>query len=194
MLQTIHTFVNIGKWREEKRKKNKKSWFKDSILISRSLTIFISFQRCVIVEKLLDSSNFKQFQFIWTVIQPAMHRDFMYTAKKEFPEINFLPISTHVSRKLRVSCVYLTWGRWTPGNNIESKPDAALIRLLLTSILTLTLIVLLVFVVFAVPHLLSFFFFRLCLDILFNVILKVFSYAIHMSDNRKYTSYCSLHM
>ena len=32
-----------------------------------------------------------------------MHRDFMYTAKKEFPALEFLPISTHTTRKLRVT-------------------------------------------------------------------------------------------
>ena len=50
----------------------------------------------------MSMSNLKQFQFIWTVIQPAMHRDFMYTAKKEFPDQDFAPISIHATRKLKV--------------------------------------------------------------------------------------------
>ena len=59
------------------------------------------------MEKLLACSNYKQFQLIWTVIQPAMHRDFMYTAKKEFPSLEFMPISTHTTRKLKVLKQYL---------------------------------------------------------------------------------------
>ena len=47
-------------------------------------------------------SDIRQIQLVWTVIQPAMHRDFMYSAKKEFPSQKFIPISTHTTRELKV--------------------------------------------------------------------------------------------
>ncbi|KAL4233353.1 hypothetical protein ACF0H5_008035 [Mactra antiquata] len=63
-------------------------------------------QRCSIVEGILRRSNFNQFQFLTTTLQPILHRDFMYTAKSQFPAINFVPISTHISRKLKEKLVY----------------------------------------------------------------------------------------
>ena len=38
-------------------------------------------------------------------MQPHQHRDFMYTAQKEFPETEFTPVSTHTTREVKVSQV-----------------------------------------------------------------------------------------
>ncbi|ESO89189.1 hypothetical protein LOTGIDRAFT_154278 [Lottia gigantea] len=55
-------------------------------------------QRCQILEKLLQQSSYSQFQFLFTVLQPSLHRDFMYTAQTRFPHIDFTPVSTYTSR------------------------------------------------------------------------------------------------
>ena len=60
------------------------------------------FQRCMIIEGILRRSNYNQFQFLSTSLQPMLHRDFMYTAQSQFPAIEFVPVSTHTSRKLKV--------------------------------------------------------------------------------------------
>ncbi|XP_070188911.1 beta-TrCP-like [Littorina saxatilis] len=57
--------------------------------------------RCALLEALLRRSNYTQFQFLFTVMQPSLHRDFMYTAHSRFPDIEFKPISTHISRELK---------------------------------------------------------------------------------------------
>ena len=64
--------------------------------------VHFSFQRCAIFEAILRMSNFRQIQFLWTVIQPALHRDFMYTASKDYPKQHFIPISSHQSREIKV--------------------------------------------------------------------------------------------
>ncbi|XP_048240296.1 F-box protein MET30-like [Haliotis rufescens] len=58
-------------------------------------------ERCCLLESLLRKSNYTQFQFLYTVMQPTLHRDFMYTARSHFPDIDFQPISTHTSRELK---------------------------------------------------------------------------------------------
>lgn len=58
-------------------------------------------QRCELIEKLLLHMDYEQYRLLWTVIQPTLHRDFMYSAQAAFPKSNFQPISTHSSRKLR---------------------------------------------------------------------------------------------
>lgn len=63
-------------------------------------------QRCQIVEGILRRSNYNQFQFLSTSLQPILHRDFMYTARTEFPAIEFLPVSTHTSRKLKEKLIF----------------------------------------------------------------------------------------
>ena len=35
-------------------------------------------------------------------MQPHQHRDFMYTAQKQFPETEFTPVSTHTTREIKV--------------------------------------------------------------------------------------------
>ncbi|XP_070531746.1 F-box and WD repeat domain-containing 11-A-like [Ptychodera flava] len=56
-------------------------------------------QRCKILEGLLVRSNYNQVQFLWTTLQPALHRDFMYSSKQYFPQTKFTPISKHTSRE-----------------------------------------------------------------------------------------------
>ena len=68
----------------------------------RCFTDVLLFQRCALLEALLRRSNYTQFQFLFTVMQPSLHRDFMYTAHTRFPDIEFKPISTHISRELKV--------------------------------------------------------------------------------------------
>ncbi|KAH3737987.1 uncharacterized protein LOC127851391 [Dreissena polymorpha] len=63
-------------------------------------------QRCQVLEGLLRRSNFRQFQFLNTSLQPALHRDFMYTARTQFPSIEFVPLSTHTSRKLKEKLIF----------------------------------------------------------------------------------------
>lgn len=58
-------------------------------------------QRCRLIEALLRRSNHQQFQFLYTVMQPHQHRDFMYTAQKQFPETEFTPVSTHTTREIK---------------------------------------------------------------------------------------------
>lgn len=58
-------------------------------------------QRCELIEKLLLHMDYEQYRFMWTVMQPSLHRDFMYSAQLVHPHANFQPLSTHASRKLR---------------------------------------------------------------------------------------------
>ncbi|KAF6018739.1 hypothetical protein EB796_022938 [Bugula neritina] len=58
-------------------------------------------QRCELIEKLLLHMNYDQYRFLWTVLQPSLHRDFMYSAQIVHPKANFQPLSTHISRKLK---------------------------------------------------------------------------------------------
>ncbi|KAJ8311029.1 hypothetical protein KUTeg_011413 [Tegillarca granosa] len=58
-------------------------------------------QRCQILEALLRRSNHTQFQFLHTALQPALHRDFLYTAQTQFPSVEFKPVSTHASRQVQ---------------------------------------------------------------------------------------------
>ncbi|XP_061192203.1 F-box/WD repeat-containing protein 1A-like [Saccostrea echinata] len=57
-------------------------------------------QRCHLLEWILRRSNHTQFQFLYTVMQPHLHRDFMYTAQSMYPSMEFKPFSTHTSREL----------------------------------------------------------------------------------------------
>ncbi|XP_013398191.1 F-box/WD repeat-containing protein 7 isoform X2 [Lingula anatina] len=62
-------------------------------------------QRCDILEGLLVRSGYSQLQFLWTVLQPALHRDFMYSSKKEFPLLSFPPVSTYKSREIKIKLI-----------------------------------------------------------------------------------------
>ncbi|XP_077866900.1 uncharacterized protein LOC100378122 [Saccoglossus kowalevskii] len=56
-------------------------------------------ERCQILEGVLIRSNYTQVQFLWTTLQPALHRDFMYASKQHYPQSKFVPISTHATRQ-----------------------------------------------------------------------------------------------
>ncbi|XP_059143186.1 F-box/WD repeat-containing protein 7-like [Physella acuta] len=58
-------------------------------------------QRCRFLEKLLRHSPYPSLQFVHTALQPSLHRDFMYTVRSRFPEIEFSPVSTYVTRELK---------------------------------------------------------------------------------------------
>nr|XP_011450638.2 F-box/WD repeat-containing protein 7 isoform X3 [Crassostrea gigas] len=58
-------------------------------------------QRCHLLEWILRRSNHTQFQFLYTVMQPHLHRDFMYTAQSMYPSMEFKPFSTHTSREVQ---------------------------------------------------------------------------------------------
>ncbi|XP_066265197.1 beta-TrCP-like [Branchiostoma lanceolatum] len=58
-------------------------------------------KRIVVLEALLKRCNYQQFQFLWTVSQPTLHRDFMFAAKRDYPSTKFVPISTHLTREIR---------------------------------------------------------------------------------------------
>ncbi|XP_022292117.2 uncharacterized protein LOC111103271 isoform X2 [Crassostrea virginica] len=58
-------------------------------------------QRCHLLEWILRRSNHTQFQFLYTVMQPYLHRDFMYTAQSMYPSMEFKPFSTYTSREVQ---------------------------------------------------------------------------------------------
>ncbi|XP_012941493.1 F-box protein MET30 [Aplysia californica] len=58
-------------------------------------------QRCAFLQDLLRRSSYTQIQFLHTVLQPSLHRDFMYTVRSRFPDLEFTPVSTHVTRELK---------------------------------------------------------------------------------------------
>ena len=71
----------------------------------------------MIIEGILRRSNYNQFQFLSTSLQPMLHRDFMYTAQSQFPAIEFVPVSTHTSRKLKVLSFNLTSVAYTKSSH-----------------------------------------------------------------------------
>ncbi|XP_021369351.1 probable E3 ubiquitin ligase complex SCF subunit sconB isoform X1 [Mizuhopecten yessoensis] len=56
-------------------------------------------QRCQLMENLLRRSGHNQFQFLYTVMQPNVHRDFIYNAKSHFPGMDFKSVSTPAMRE-----------------------------------------------------------------------------------------------
>ncbi|KAK3098596.1 hypothetical protein FSP39_021090 [Pinctada imbricata] len=58
-------------------------------------------QRCQLIEWILRKSNHNQFQFLYTAMQPHLHRDLMYTAQSRYPSMEFKPFSTHSSREVQ---------------------------------------------------------------------------------------------
>ncbi|GFO33397.1 histone-lysine N-methyltransferase SETMAR [Plakobranchus ocellatus] len=64
-------------------------------------------QKCQFLQELLLHSSYTQLQLLHTVLQPALHRDFMYTVRSRFPEIDFSPVSTFTTRELRDKLVRL---------------------------------------------------------------------------------------
>lgn len=41
------------------------------------------------MENLLISSNLEQINFLWTVLQPVLHRDIYYSAQIDYPNFKF---------------------------------------------------------------------------------------------------------
>ncbi|KAL5010050.1 hypothetical protein ScPMuIL_012355 [Solemya velum] len=58
-------------------------------------------QKCQVIEGILRRSGHNQVQLLYTVMQPSLHRDFMYAARKQFPDVEFKPLSTHITRRLK---------------------------------------------------------------------------------------------
>lgn len=54
------------------------------------------------LEKLLRQTSVHLSGFLCSAVEPAMHRDFMYAAKNEFPTHSFTPISNYKGRLLKV--------------------------------------------------------------------------------------------
>ncbi|KAK2186742.1 hypothetical protein NP493_190g01015 [Ridgeia piscesae] len=58
-------------------------------------------QRCAVVTEIVTWSSYRQLRFLWTVVQPALHRDFTYAANCHFPPLYFPPISTYITRHVK---------------------------------------------------------------------------------------------
>ncbi|XP_078715319.1 uncharacterized protein LOC144933900 isoform X3 [Lampetra fluviatilis] len=58
-------------------------------------------QRCSVLRELVRWGGPAQAQLLWTALQPALHRDFMYTGQRAFPGFSFAPVSTEWTRKAR---------------------------------------------------------------------------------------------
>jgi hypothetical protein len=63
---------------------------------------FLLFQRCQFIEKLVPFCSSIQLDMLWTVLQPALHRDYFYAVKSRYPNYQFKRISTPDSRILKV--------------------------------------------------------------------------------------------
>ncbi|XP_032227402.2 F-box/WD repeat-containing protein 7 isoform X2 [Nematostella vectensis] len=57
-------------------------------------------ERSNIVEVLLSRCELEQISFLWTVVEPLLHRDFMYSSLNAFPRSSFSPVSTPVCREV----------------------------------------------------------------------------------------------
>ncbi|XP_061420309.1 F-box/WD repeat-containing protein 7-like [Lethenteron reissneri] len=58
-------------------------------------------QRCSVLRELVRWGGPAQAQLLWTALQPALHRDFMYMGQRAFPGFSFAPVSTEWTRKAR---------------------------------------------------------------------------------------------
>eukprot|EP00794_Sanderia_malayensis_P012720 gene12720-14025_t len=57
-------------------------------------------KKCVFTERLLKFCNYGLIRFLWTVLEPMLHRDFIYTKLDVFPKSDFYTLSSYVSREL----------------------------------------------------------------------------------------------
>ncbi|XP_074663195.1 uncharacterized protein LOC141915527 [Tubulanus polymorphus] len=58
-------------------------------------------QRCSVLELLIQRSDYSQIELLNSVMSPALHRDFIYSARKDYPTNHFIPISTHYTRRIK---------------------------------------------------------------------------------------------
>ncbi|RDD38837.1 F-box/WD repeat-containing protein 7 [Trichoplax sp. H2] len=69
--------------------------------VARWLT-FWTHELCVgFLQKLLRICTLDEMNFLWSVSEPALHRDFLYSSSLDHPYHGFMPISTHRSRQIR---------------------------------------------------------------------------------------------
>lgn len=57
-------------------------------------------ERFIFIERLLSKCDKEQIQFLWTVLQPTLHRDFIFNSLSAEPNSKFNPISTPVTREI----------------------------------------------------------------------------------------------
>lgn len=53
-----------------------------------------------IIDLLLPRCDQEQITFLWTVVEPTLHRDFMYSSLNAFPRSSFSPVSTPLCREV----------------------------------------------------------------------------------------------
>ncbi|CAF0731147.1 unnamed protein product [Didymodactylos carnosus] len=58
-------------------------------------------ERCQFIERLLPSCSVAQIDFLWSVLQQTLHRDYYYSVMNNYPNYHFKRISTPVSRVLK---------------------------------------------------------------------------------------------
>ncbi|KAL9984512.1 hypothetical protein ACROYT_G006815 [Oculina patagonica] len=53
-----------------------------------------------VIDLLLPRCDQEQITFLWTVVEPTLHRDFMYSSLNAFPRSSFSPVSTPLCREV----------------------------------------------------------------------------------------------
>lgn len=53
-----------------------------------------------LIDLLLPRCDQEQITFLWTVVEPTLHRDFMYSSLNAFPRSSFSPVSTPLCREV----------------------------------------------------------------------------------------------
>lgn len=56
--------------------------------------------RLSVIDLLLPRCDQEQITFLWTVVEPTLHRDFMYSSLNAFPRSSFSPVSTPLCREV----------------------------------------------------------------------------------------------
>ncbi|XP_065054682.1 uncharacterized protein LOC135683371 [Rhopilema esculentum] len=57
-------------------------------------------KKCTFVEQLLQVCNYMIIRFLWTVLEPLVHRDFIYNKFDPFPGSTFHTLSSYITREL----------------------------------------------------------------------------------------------
>ncbi|KAK3707206.1 hypothetical protein QZH41_019558, partial [Actinostola sp. cb2023] len=68
--------------------------------------------RSKIIEVLLPRCGYEEINFLWTVVEPTLHRDFMYSSLNAFPMSSFSPVSIPICREVHKKLGkprYRTW-------------------------------------------------------------------------------------
>ncbi|KXJ24637.1 F-box/WD repeat-containing protein 7 [Exaiptasia diaphana] len=69
-------------------------------------------ERANVIEVLLPRCGCEEINFLWTVVEPTLHRDFMYSSLNAFPRSSFSPVSIPIPREVHKKLGkprYRTW-------------------------------------------------------------------------------------